>query len=71
METWHHPRQRITDDGSILDELWYYKEYFNDILEQEILSKLYTLPEETVLCPGHGGTTTVGKEKQTNPFVRG
>jgi len=35
-----------------------------------IRSKLYVLPDDTVLVPGHGPTTTVGQEKQTNPFVR-
>ena len=36
-----------------------------------IQSKIYTLPDETVLYNGHGPTTTVGHEKQYNPFVRG
>lgn len=31
---------------------------------EEILS----LPEETVICPGHGPMTTVGEEKRHNPF---
>jgi len=30
--------------------------------------KILTLPEETILCPGHGPLTTVGKEKRENPF---
>ncbi len=41
-----------------------------DQLRKEILSKVYTLPDNTVLCPGHGNRTTVKKEKKTNPFVR-
>lgn len=32
------------------------------------LEKILTLPEETILCPGHGPLTTVGKEKRENPF---
>ena len=36
-----------------------------------IQAKLYTLPDSTVLLPGHGPQTTVGCEKRTNPFVRG
>ena len=34
-----------------------------------IRSKLFTLPDETILLPGHGGTTTVGAEKRDNPFA--
>ena len=30
--------------------------------------KIMTLPEATILCPGHGPLTTVGEEKQNNPF---
>jgi glyoxylase-like metal-dependent hydrolase (beta-lactamase superfamily II) len=32
------------------------------------LDKILTLPDETVICPGHGPMTTVGEEKQHNPF---
>jgi glyoxylase-like metal-dependent hydrolase (beta-lactamase superfamily II) len=38
---------------------------------RSIRGKLYTLPEETLVIPGHGGTTSIGEEKRTNPFVRG
>jgi glyoxylase-like metal-dependent hydrolase (beta-lactamase superfamily II) len=30
--------------------------------------KILTLPDETIVCPGHGPLTTVGKEKKDNPF---
>jgi len=30
--------------------------------------KIFTLPDETIICPGHGPLTTVGQEKQNNPF---
>jgi len=30
--------------------------------------KIMTLPDETILCPGHGPITTVGEEKKYNPF---
>jgi glyoxylase-like metal-dependent hydrolase (beta-lactamase superfamily II) len=29
---------------------------------------ILTLPEDTILCPGHGPLTTVGEERQHNPF---
>ncbi|XXQ68310.1 MBL fold metallo-hydrolase [Neisseriaceae bacterium B1] len=35
-----------------------------------IRQKLYTLPEDTHVLPGHGRTTTIGHEKYNNPFVR-
>lgn len=38
-------------------------------LAEGIRTKLFTLPDDTVVLPGHGGTTTVGREKRTNPFV--
>jgi glyoxylase-like metal-dependent hydrolase (beta-lactamase superfamily II) len=34
-----------------------------------IRTKLFTLPAETILYPGHGPSTTVGEEKRSNPFV--
>ena len=30
--------------------------------------QILTLPDDTVLCPGHGPLTTVGEEKAHNPF---
>jgi glyoxylase-like metal-dependent hydrolase (beta-lactamase superfamily II) len=36
-----------------------------------IRAKLYTLPDDTVVYPGHGPVTTIGFEKRANPFVRG
>ena len=36
-----------------------------------IRTKLYTLPDETLVLPGHGPSTTIGEEKRTNPFVPG
>ena len=37
-------------------------------LIQSVQTKILTLPEETVLFPGHGPATTVGEEKKHNPF---
>jgi glyoxylase-like metal-dependent hydrolase (beta-lactamase superfamily II) len=36
-----------------------------------IRSKLFTLPPDTVIYPGHGPVTTVGHEQATNPFLAG
>ncbi len=42
-----------------------------DILANSIRSKLYTLPDETIVYSGHGPTTTIGEEKRFNQYVRG
>ncbi len=42
-----------------------------EVLQQSIQKKLYTLPDTTIVYPGHGTTTTIGHEKKNNPFVRG
>jgi len=39
------------------------------VLENSI-KRLYTLPDDTVVFPGHGESTTIGHEKKYNPFVR-
>jgi hydroxyacylglutathione hydrolase len=35
-----------------------------------IREKLLTLPDEMVVYPGHGDTTTIGSEREFNPFLR-
>src|SRR5438034_679218 len=40
---------------------------YRDALQNN-LKKILTLPDETIICPGHGPMTTVGEEKQHNPF---
>lgn len=41
-----------------------------DLLMKSIRTKLFTLPDDTVVLPGHGPDTTVGYEKVNNPFIR-
>ncbi len=40
-----------------------------ETLRAAIHDKLFTLPDDTIVYPGHGPETTVGHEKRTNPFV--
>jgi glyoxylase-like metal-dependent hydrolase (beta-lactamase superfamily II) len=40
-----------------------------ELLFTGIRRKLYTLPPDTVVYPGHGPVTTIGNERRTNPFV--
>ncbi len=41
----------------------------HELLISKIKSELFTLPDETVVFPGHGPQTTIGFEKSNNPFV--
>lgn len=41
----------------------------NDLL-RSIFDKLYLLPENTIVFPGHGETTTIGSEKLNNPYTK-
>ena len=38
-------------------------------LIDSIKEKLFTLPDETVVLPGHGPNTTIEREKKYNPFI--
>ena len=38
---------------------------------RSIRDKLLTLPEEAIVVPGHGANTTIGREKERNPFLQG
>lgn len=39
-----------------------------DTLIQSIREKMFALPSEVIVYCGHGATTTIGKEKQSNPY---
>ena len=39
-----------------------------DLARQKVREQIFSLPDETLLCPGHGPLTTVAEEKAHNPF---
>ena len=39
----------------------------NDSLKRVVLPR----PDDTLVLPGHGGSTTIGRERASNPFLRG
>jgi len=42
---------------------------FDQIIDS-LHTRLLTLPDETRVLPGHGPDTTIGEERQSNPFLR-
>lgn len=41
----------------------------HDLLISGIKEKLLALPDQTIVLPGHGEATTIGRERQANPFL--
>ncbi len=41
-----------------------------EVLMESIATKLMTLPDDTLLLPGHGPSTTVKRERETNQYIR-
>jgi len=41
-----------------------------ETLMRSIAGLLETLPDDTLVCPGHMGATTLGRERQSNPFLQ-
>jgi glyoxylase-like metal-dependent hydrolase (beta-lactamase superfamily II) len=39
-----------------------------DLLKQSVREKIFSLPGDTLICPGHGPLTTIQEEKENNPF---
>jgi len=40
-----------------------------ELLIAGIRTKIFDLPDDSILLPGHGSATTVGRERRTNPYV--
>lgn len=41
----------------------------HEVLMASIREKLLPLPDQTVVWPGHGPSTTIGQERRTNPYI--
>lgn len=39
-----------------------------DVAKQKVREQIFSLPPDTLICPGHGPLSTVGEEKANNPF---
>lgn len=70
---WDAPRPAIVLVGDVIFSGSVGRSDFPDgdfrLLAEGIHAKLFTLPDDTILLPGHGPQTTVGQEKRSNPFV--
>ena len=38
------------------------------LAKAKVLEEILSLPDDTLICPGHGPLTTVGEEKEYKPF---
>lgn len=70
----YHPGWNLVMGGDILFAggvgRWDLPGGSRDTLLEGIKQHLLVLPEEVRVYPGHGGPTTIGEEKQTNPFLQ-
>jgi hydroxyacylglutathione hydrolase len=70
----HDPRGGVLVGGDVLFRggvgRWDLPGGDRELLLNGIRRKIYSLPEDTVVLPGHGPATTVGNEKASNPFVQ-
>ncbi len=42
-----------------------------DKIMRSLQTKVLALPDETIVFPGHGPATTIGEERESNPFLQG
>ncbi len=70
---WHDGSPKVVFGGDVLFAGSIGRTDFPDgsfeQLATGIHQKLFPLPDDTIVLPGHGEPTTVGEEKRTNPFV--
>ena len=68
------PAHNVIFDGDVLFQRSIGRTDFpgcdHEALLRNIQEKLLVLPDETAVLSGHGSTTTIGQEKQWNPFLQ-
>ena len=71
--TFHEATARAAFDGDVLFQQGIGRTDFPGSSFQQLMNsirnKLFTLPDDTTIYPGHGPATTVGDEKRYNPFL--
>lgn len=70
---WHDGQPPIVFGGDVLFQGGIGRTDFPDgdfdTLVESIHQRLFTLSDDTIVLSGHGEATTIGEERQTNPFV--
>jgi glyoxylase-like metal-dependent hydrolase (beta-lactamase superfamily II) len=70
----YHPEESVLIGGDVLFQggigRWDLPGGNGELLLHGIRQKILPLPEATEVWPGHGGRTTIGIEKVSNPFLR-
>jgi glyoxylase-like metal-dependent hydrolase (beta-lactamase superfamily II) len=61
----------LTDFGVFTGDTIFRRGIGTTMMPGSIHKKLMTLPDETVIYPGHGRETTIGAERRDNPYVTG
>ena len=71
--SFHEPTAKAAFDGDVLFMQGIGRTDFPGSSYQQLMdsihNKLFTLPDDTTIYPGHGPATTVGDEKWSNPFL--
>ena len=72
--TFYEPSEGVAFDGDLLFSNGIGRtDLFGgnfETLMHSIKEVLFALPDDTVIYPGHGPKTTVGREKRSNPWIR-
>jgi hydroxyacylglutathione hydrolase len=70
---WHDASPAVVFGGDVLFQRSVGRTDFPDgsfeQLVESIQTQLFNLPDDSIILPGHGPTTTIGEEKRYNPFV--